>query len=318
MESAAPTPTTESGARRRRYLNAAILPAILALLLIAGQWYDSQRRLKTLRQQTDVMRTQLAAIEDRLHETQSRQTALESLTQELSRSSDESVLADIEQTLLIADQELQITGNVKAALSSLQAADARLVHSNHPEFAPVRKALAHDIERLQHAPAPDTVNVSARLDGMLNSIDALPLAMEARSPAKSSPEPAPTAGNTWQQLARTVWQEVRSLIRIQNTGQTDTALLAPEQVFFLRENLKLRLLDARLALLAHDETVFEADLKAAQTALARYFAADDPAVVAARATVRWLAASRAAITPPDLVTSLAALRDYRLAHGQPQ
>ena len=48
-------------------------------------------------------------------------------------------------------------------------------------------------------------------------------------------------------------------------------LLEPEQSFFLRENLKLRLLNARLALLARQFETAQGDLQAAQKALDRYF-----------------------------------------------
>ena len=313
-----PTPSSaSSGNPRKRRFSAALLLAMLAILLVVGQWYDGQRRFKALRQQANMLQVQLAATTDRLREAQGRQAALESLYQELSRGNDDSMFVDIEQTLLIADQQLQIADNVKTALAALQAADAQLARSNRPEFAPVRKALAHDIERLQRAPAVDVASISAQLDSVLGAIDTLPLAIETRPSASPSSESAPAAESTWQHVMREIWRELRSLIRIQNTGHADVALLAPEQIFFLRENLKLRLLDARLALLAHDETSFKADLKAAQVLLARYFALQDPAVDAARATAQQLARGSIGITPPDLAASLAAVRDYRLAHGQP-
>ena len=312
MEPTAPTSPRDAAGTQRRF-SVALLLAILALVAVAGQWYDSRHRFKELRQQTSEMQMQLAAIEDRLRAAQDRQSALESLYQELSRSSDQAALAEVEQTLLIADQQLQIAGNVKAALAALQAADTRLARSNRPELTSVRNALAHDIEHLRRAPTVDVAGISAQLAAIRSSVVTLPLAVEKHLPVNSSP-PAPIVESAWRQFARTLWQEFRSLIRIQNAGQTDMTLLAPEQDFFLRENLKLRLLDARLALLAHDEASFKADLTAAQSALMRYFAADDPAVAATRASLQQLAGSRVGILPPDIAGSLAAVRDYRLAH----
>ena len=308
-----PAASPEPGSKRRLRINAALVVAVLAVLLIVWQWYDGQRRAKALQQQTQAMQVQIATLEDRLREMQTRQAALDALYQVLAHSSDESVLADIEQTLLIADQQLQIAGNVKAALAAVQAADARLAR-NRPEFAPIRDALAHDIERLRRVPAVDVAAICARLAVVRDSVDTLPLAMNQHLPANPPPERPPTVENTWQRVAREIWQELRSLVRIQDTDHADVALLAPQQVFFVRENLKLRLLDARLALLAHDETDFKADLKAVHESLARYFAPGDPAVAAALATVQRLAGTAAGSAPPDVAASLAAVRDYRLAH----
>jgi uroporphyrin-3 C-methyltransferase len=60
--------------------------------------------------------------------------------QELSSTRDERVLAEVEQAVVIAMQQLQFAGNVEAALLRLQGADARLARSAQPQFLPVRSA----------------------------------------------------------------------------------------------------------------------------------------------------------------------------------
>ena len=64
------------------------------------------------------------------------------------------------------------------------------------------------------------------------------------------------------------------LLRISRIERPEAALLSPEQSFFVRENFKLRLLNARLGLLARQLESARADMAAASTALFRYF---DPA-----------------------------------------
>jgi uroporphyrin-III C-methyltransferase len=86
--------------------------------------------------------------------------ALESLYQELSRNRDEWQLAEIEQVLAIAQQQLQLAGNVRAALLALQLAESRLALADRPQFQSVRRALAKDIERLESLPAADVVGMS--------------------------------------------------------------------------------------------------------------------------------------------------------------
>ena len=126
----------------------------------------------------------------RLAESQSQQLALEALYQELSRNRDEWQLAEIEQVLAIASQQLQLAGNVRAALLALQLAEARLAKSDRPQFLPVRRALARDIERLKALPVLDVAGMSARIDGMVAAVDTLPLAFDERSerPAAAAKE----------------------------------------------------------------------------------------------------------------------------------
>jgi uroporphyrin-3 C-methyltransferase len=88
-------------------------------------------------------------------------------------------------------------------------------------------------------------------------------------------------------------------------------LLTPAQTYFLRENLKLRLLSARLALLAHDEKSFKDDLRAARDWLTRYYDARDKSVASALATLRQSSDSQIRIDLPDVSASLDAVRNYR-------
>jgi uncharacterized protein HemX len=90
-------------------------------------------------------------------------------------------------------------------------------------------------------------------------------------------------------------------------------LLSPAQTYFLRENLKLRLLAARVALLARDEASFRDDIRAAQAWIGRYFDSKARANVVASATLKQLAESPVSISPPDINSSLAAVRAARAA-----
>ncbi len=90
-------------------------------------------------------------------------------------------------------------------------------------------------------------------------------------------------------------------------------LLAPAQSYFLRENLKLRLLSARVALLARDEASFRDDLKASQAWIARYYDARAKPTATALATLKQIAETPVVISVPDINTSLAAVRTARAA-----
>ena len=324
---------------RRIYRHSWAIVAVIAVALFAGQWYDSRQQIDALqhelarrlaeadahnkesrnvaeqvREATREAQVKLGALEAKLQESQNQQIALEALYQELSRSSDESLLADVEQTLLVANQQLQVAGNVKSALIALQAADARLARLGRPQLAGLRKIVARDIERVKLAPYVDVIGIGARLDNLISAVDSLPLAMEARPPeAASAKKGAVDAdGNAWVRFTRELWRDLRDLVRVQNLERPDVPLLAPTQSYFLRENLKLRLLSARLALLAHDESSFRSDLRTARDWLVRYYDTREKNVAGAVAAVRQLHDSQIGVEMPDVTASLDAVRNHRL------
>jgi uncharacterized protein HemX len=106
---------------------------------------------------------------------------------------------------------------------------------------------------------------------------------------------------------------MKGLVRIRDLETSEAPLLAPAQSYFLRENLKLRLLSARVALLARDEPSFREDLKATQSWIAKYFDTRAKPTVTALATLKQVSESPVAIGVPDINTSLAAVRTARAA-----
>jgi uroporphyrin-III C-methyltransferase len=322
--------------QRSRLAVLALLLALAATALAAWQWYDARKRFDVLQQDVarrfaeidtlsrdtrslaaqsrDELRdvvARLGQIEARMVETQNQRLALESLYRDLSGSRDVWVLAEVEQTLLIANQQLQLAGNVKAALIALGAADARLARMDRPQLTGLRRVIGQDIERLKAAPYMDVVGMALRLDNVVTAVDTLPLAMEER-PQPANDATAPASGGFWANLWRETMQDLRGLVRIQNTEKPAAPLLSPEQVFFLRENLKLRLLGARLALLARDEDSFKADLNAASDWLQRYYNPGSKPVASALSTVKQLAQSEVGIELPDISASLDAARNLRM------
>ena len=306
----------------------------LAALLLAWQWYDARGRVDALRaelaqrvrdieadsrdarlsakQAQEAMREALAKVAQldlRLSEYQNHQTSLEALYQELSRSRDDWVLADIEQILTIASQQLQLVGNVPAALAALQTADARLARSGRAQFLPLRKAFAHDIVRLKSAPDLDVPGIAVTLDQMVAGVDFLPLAQDMR-PQPPAPEKAPPAG-LWEKLVEDLLGELRQLVRVQKMDSTDAALLSPSQAYFLRENLKLRLLNARIALLTRDEAAYRSDLDTAAAWLARYVDTRSGAAASMAAGLKQLRSTGVSPLFPTMNESIAAVRAYK-------
>jgi uncharacterized protein HemX len=125
---------------------------------------------------------------------------------------------------------------------------------------------------------------------------------------------APPPPGFWAKLGADVLAEANQMVRISRVDQPDPALLSPGQSFFLRENLKLRLLNARFGLLQRDETNFHEDLQQAQLWIARYFDTRAKPVQNVQTTLKGLAATSLNVEVPDLSASLNAVRNYKLAH----
>jgi len=274
---------------------------------------DAREARSIARQSQEAVReaqVKVLQLEARLAESQSQQLALEALYQELSRNRDEWQLAEIEQVLTIASQQLQLAGNVRAALLALQLAEARLMKADRPQFLPVRRALARDIERLKALPVLDIAALSARIDSLVAGIDSLPLAFEERSvPSKDAS--ASAERGFWSRLGSEVWSEVKQLVVVRQVGSNEPPLLPPPQAYFLRENLRLRLLNARLSLLARDEAGYREDLRAAQSWIQRYFDLRNKHAADAVAQLKQLSATTISFEMPTISESLDAVRGFK-------
>jgi uroporphyrin-3 C-methyltransferase len=252
----------------------------------------------------------LALLETRLSESQTQQASLEALYRELAPSRDELALNEVEQVLLLASQQLAIANNVQAALAALQLADAKLSRVDRPQLVTLRRALARDIDRLKAVPYVDIAGMSLKLDQAIGAIDALPLARDERLPPTPAPQPAADEP-AWERMLRDAWGEIRSLVRIEVADRPAAPLVPPQQAYFLRENLRLRLLSARVALLSHDDQAFKADVRAASAWVKQYFDTRQKSVQSLAANLQQLAATPMPSEVPDVSASLNALRTVK-------
>jgi uroporphyrin-3 C-methyltransferase len=309
----------------------AVLVAVLALAAAAWSWSDSRERIRDLktelgrrladsgkdvnesvllaRNADDAMRQvseRVAHIESQMATSQQQQLALESMYKDLAQGRDQWTLAEIEQVLLTAAQQLQLAGNVKAAIIALEGADTRLQRLNKPQFTALRRAIAADLANLRAAPSVDEVGMSARIEALVAHHMDWPLASAQASEAVPAPRSMKAAN-----FGQEVWAELKHLVQIRRIEGNEAVLLPPDQAYFLRENLRLRLLSARLALMSHDQAAFRADLDAVSTMLERYFNTRDAGVADAIKEVKRLASLQIAIKLPGIDASLAALDAYK-------
>lgn len=342
METLAQTDSPPAASRWKNALRQPVVRVLaVAIVVVAALWVDTRMQVSNLQQELArrladgdsavkegralarqsqealaALQAKVGVLEAKLAETQSQAVALEAMYQELSSTRDERVLAEVEQAVAIAMQQLQFAGNVEAALIALQGADARLARSVQPQFLPARKLIARDIERLKATPGANISGLSLKIESVVAAVDSLPLAYEQRPTAvavKPVSPSKPASADYWRELGADLWREFRQLVRLERIDQADPALLSPNQSFFLRENLKLRLLNARLALLQRDGKTFREEIRQAREQLDRYFDGHAKPVQAAQGTLRTLATTDVSFDLPGLAETLTALRNLKFA-----
>lgn len=364
-----------------------MLSAVAVALTLLGGWWIAKRadvverevvrRLQgaernladtgsQLRQATDALRdsqNRLAALEAKLSDSVAQQAQLERLYQELAQSRNDAVLAEVESTLVSASQQLQLGGNVRAALLALQEADARLDRIRLPLQSPIRRAVAADLVLLRQAEAVDVAALAAKLETISEGIDKMSLLSEPRVPGNSdertkSPlkKSAAQGGEPSREQARKaslsaserasepasdsllstariaallglgpegwtrrladwslVFQELGHWVRVRQIDRPDAMLLAPEQAWFVRENLKLRLAQARWALLTRNDQILRFDLERAVEALEHWFDRDQRSVAEAILTLGQIRLASTNVPLPSIHQSLSAIRLVRAA-----
>jgi uroporphyrin-3 C-methyltransferase len=216
----------------------------------------------------------LAIAEGRLSEVALQRSQLEDLIQSLSRSRDENLIVDIESALRLAQQQSQLTGSAEPLLAALRSADQRLERSGQTRLSRARAAIARDIDRIRVASVSDVPGLLVKLDELARLADELPLANavgpRATAPAARKAASAPVV-QWWERVLGDIRDEARNLVRVSRIDEPEAVLLAPDQAFFVRENLKLKLLNARLSLLARQTDAARADVATAGQALRKYF-----------------------------------------------
>ena len=298
---------------------------------LARQAQESSRELSA----------RLAVTENRISEVSLQRGQLEDLMQRLSRSRDDNLVIELEANLRLAQQQAQLTGSAEPLLAALKSAEQRLAQAAQPRLTPVQRAIAKDAERIKSAALTDVPAMLLKLDELVRQIDELPMAndvvlgvnqaaagltapaVEASPPATASSAPSTSAAEARTGFARwfnaqtlSNWsgrvlqglrEDAQSLLRVSRIDRPEAALLAPEQSYFLRENIKLKLLNARLALLSRQTDAARSDLATVQTSLSRYFDASSRKTQAAKALLQQTQAQLRSGELPRFDETLAAL-----------
>lgn len=291
---------------------------------------DVQDSLGSLNSSVDALKTSVQSMNDKLTsqlntalgDIQTKEQALresvQKLHDKLDRNSDDWVVAEAEYLIRVADQRLQLTRDTHTAVRALENADQRLRDMGDPSLLEVRKKITDDIVALRAVPDPDIEGMALTLSGLAQRVDVLPLTggpAEHTMPdtAEAKGDAAPTSG--WRGFVNRLWGQIKTLVVIQHKGAGGKPLLPPDERYFLRENLRLKLESARLALLRHDNKTFSDVLGTAGKWLTDYFDPQSQAVISMQDSLKELAGTELTPKLPDVSDALKALHDWKSKHA---
>jgi uroporphyrin-III C-methyltransferase len=326
-----------------RRLKIAFWLSFLSLLAVGFLWLSSIKNIQNLEhdlatkldifneknqqslafaKNADTRSTEIAAraeiLEEKYSESFDQQAALKALYLELANNHEERMLSDVEQLLVIANQQLQLAGNIKPALLALQTAEAKLQSFDNQKALQLRKSINQDIQGLQNLPLADITSISLKLVNLSQLVDQLSLVSDqhpSNAQTKTRPDGVngPLINNPWRKLSQEIWQDIKNMVRIERIDHPEPPLLTPEQAFFLRENVKLHLLTARIALLRQDQVTYKSDLMAAQRTISLYFDGRQTLTQNALDEIKGLTNNTISTELPDIEQSLRLLNQYKLS-----
>ncbi len=226
-------------------------------------------------------------------------------------------VAEAEYLLRVANHRLTLMGDPDTALEALKSADERLAATGDPGWSAVREIIATEITQLSALPRVDRSGISAELNALAAGVDELPLHNDGlvqvpRSPRSDSKAGvAESDGLQLDNMLQEFWQGFKSMMVIRHHERPVSAMLPPEQRYFLTQNLRLKLENAKAAMMGRNQTLYADNLNSAVAWTDRYFKAGAAQVSGFKSQLQGLASRVIAPSLPDLSGSLRALQERR-------
>ena len=284
---------------------------------------EAQAQAQQAQGMAQTAKAQLAVAESNVDDLLAWRRQADEMLQTAVRARDDSLIIDLAAMLQAAQIQARLTGDPAPLQETLHLVRQRIHQAANPRLAAAARAARQDLQRVQSADAPDIGSLLAQLDALWEQVDALPAAndaapMSAPEPAAQSAleqsalePPAPWWQRAWHQLRASAGQ----LVRVSRMQRPDASMMSPDQVFFVRQHVKMRLQGARLALLAGRRDAAQADLQRAAHMLDTLFAAQAPATRDMLARLERMRQSLQSAPLPDARATLAALSDAASAQA---
>ena len=214
------------------------------------------------------------------------------------------ILSEVQFLLKVANQRILLAGDVENARTALILADQQLKELADPRLYQLRALLADEQLALAAVAKVDIDGLAAQLQSAIDSVDTLKVLTgpEFTAGQSADSDSDTQVAENWQAAASNAWQQVRSLVVIRHQQDGSSAIIVPEQRYFLYQNLQLKLESARLALLSRKEAVFHDSLASAEQWLQKYFIGEERDALLQAVTA--MQAEKITTDLPDISTSL--------------
>ncbi|MDO6641314.1 uroporphyrinogen-III C-methyltransferase [Shewanella sp. 5_MG-2023] len=186
--------------------------------------------------------------------------------------------SEAEYLVRMAARKLALENDPKTAASLLTSADERIEAIKDPTLLPIRRALANDLARTNSIKTTDVAGTIYAIDGILNQLDTLPLNRAKAQAAEdlAAQNAISDSVDDWQSNLAKTWHSVTDgFITIRKRTTDLEPLLAPDQQWYLVENIRNKLLQAQLALYQHDQVNYRQSVGFARTWIQQYFDLDE-------------------------------------------
>ena len=266
-------------------------------------------------QQIDVKAQSKAQYESLTQFQENLRKNITSLVRDDQHFRDNWLMAEAEYLVQLANYRLLLEKDVTTAIVALKAADARLAEVADPALLKVREIVSNDLVALNNIAKIDLAGLSVSLSALSNNIKNLPLLTPDPKTHEIIKEEQPTAStevNTINELPAAIWKDIKSLIVIRNHQQPVKPLLAPEQYFFLTQNLTLLLEQVRLALLTSQNEIYQERLQVTKEWISQYFDIEHNVSRNVLASIEALQKIDINPTLPDISTAYFAIKKHRL------
>lgn len=268
---------------------------------------DGERR--QLQQQTEQLASRQATATGEIEARISQ--AMAEMKDQIGTSSEDWLLAEAEYLLRLANQRAAMEGDVAGAIGLFKAADQIIRDAEGIVAFELRSAIANDIASLEAVASTDVQGIFVRLGAISGQVNRLQQKVLSFQPIPVSESDAPAAEGLLPRfvaLLTRIGNRLSSLVDYRASGEVVTPILPPEEDYYLRQNLILKLQLAQLGLLQGNTSVYRQSLGDSIVWIDQYFDADAELTRKVRGSLVELGSLNIGQTVPDVSGSLREIR----------